>query len=107
MSIGETHDLEPQEVTQSASTCRWAVPTLSREGPEWLEAENAPWTCVRGSEAQVLETTEPCEGCPHWERRHTTQSSESGEPSRAPQQGADTVPTTDWFQADPKPHETT
>ncbi len=108
MSIGETHDLEPQEVTQSASTCRWAVQTLSREGPEWLQAEDAPWTCVREAEATVLETTEPCESCPHWEaRRQTANTSETQEEAGAPQQSAEAVPTTDWFEAGPKPHETT
>lgn len=107
MSIGETHDLEPQVVTKSASTCRWAVPTLSREGPEWLEAENSPWTCARDNAAHVLETTEPCEACPHWEARRASNPGEGREQSSEQRQGADAVPTADWFEAGPKPHETT
>ena len=107
MSNGDSFE-EPQAVTRSASTCRWAVPTLSRDAPEWLEAENAPWTCVRSAEAHALETTEPCETCPYWEpRRSATQTSEGPKTSGEEHQGSKAVPATDWFGAGPAPHETT
>lgn len=108
MSIGETFDLEPQAVTRSASTCRWAVPTLSRESLEWLEAENAPWTCVRGAETRVLETTEICEACPHWEPRPSGSKTDGNHKTADDQhQSSEAVPATDWFGAGPPPHETT
>jgi 2,3-bisphosphoglycerate-dependent phosphoglycerate mutase len=51
-----------------ASTCRWAVPTLFVPVPFWWEAEDRPWTCVRGA-PRTLETTEVCADCPYWEPR--------------------------------------
>ena len=47
-----------------ASTCPWAVATLSLAAPAWLDAETAPWTCVRGAAPRVLETTDECVDCP-------------------------------------------
>lgn len=106
MSNGDSFEFEPQAVTRSASACRWAVPTLSRDAPEWLEAESAPWTCVKDAEAKVLESTEPCETCPHWEaRRHAAEPADARESTSEQAQGAGAVPSTDWFAAGPKPHE--
>ena len=52
-----------------ASNCRWAVPTLFLRAPFWWDAERCPWACVRGSTPHVLETTDVCSTCPHWEAR--------------------------------------
>jgi hypothetical protein len=52
----------------SASTCRWATPTLFLQAPFWFEAENAPWTCVRDAAPRLLDTAEPCATCLRWER---------------------------------------
>jgi hypothetical protein len=54
---------------RSASTCRWAVPTISLPDPVWTEADQSPWTCVRDATPRVLETTERCAACPRWEPR--------------------------------------
>lgn len=52
---------------RQASTCRFATPTLFLPAPYWLDAEAAPWTCIRGAVPHLLLTTDPCESCPHWE----------------------------------------
>jgi hypothetical protein len=49
-----------------ASTCRWARQTVLLPYPAWLEAEDHPWSCMRLGEPRLLESTEPCETCPHW-----------------------------------------
>ena len=54
---------------RGAATCRWAVPTLFLRAPFWFEAENAPWACVRERASRVLDTTDACVSCPHWEPR--------------------------------------
>ncbi|MGE5245350.1 MAG: hypothetical protein ACM3SQ_14060 [Betaproteobacteria bacterium] len=54
---------------RSASTCKWAKPTMSMPLPTWLEAWDRPWTCVRDETPTTLETTERCEDCPRWEPR--------------------------------------
>ncbi len=51
---------------QTASTCKWARPTMSMPRPIWLEAWDRPWTCVREGAPHTLETTEPCDDCPNW-----------------------------------------
>lgn len=107
MSNGDSFEVETHAVARSASTCRWAVQTMSRDAPEWLEAENAPWTCVRDAKAHALESTEPCETCPHWESRRSTSAPMDGQTAGEHAQGADAVPATDWFAAGPTPHENT
>jgi hypothetical protein len=52
-----------------ASTCRWATPTLFLPAPYWWDAEVRPWACIRGDTPRVLDTTEVCAECPHWEPR--------------------------------------
>jgi hypothetical protein len=37
--------------------------------PFWWEAEARPWVCVRGGTPRVLETTDVCADCSHWEPR--------------------------------------
>lgn len=54
---------------RSASTCKWAKPTISMPLPTWLEAWDRPWTCVLDGAARTLATTERCEGCPRWQPR--------------------------------------
>jgi hypothetical protein len=54
---------------RSATTCRWAVPTLFQPVPTWLDAWDRPWTCVRDNPARPLETTEVCHECSRWEAR--------------------------------------
>ena len=56
---------------RSAATCRWAVPTLFVRAPFWFEAENAPWACEREPALRVLNTTDLCASCPHWEPRRS------------------------------------
>ena len=55
--------------TQQAANCKWARPTLQEPPPVWLEADDRPWTCERDGVLRTLESTEPCEDCPHWEGR--------------------------------------
>ena len=50
-----------------ASACRWGVPTLLLRAPYWWQTTESPWTCVREATPRVLETTEECVACPHWE----------------------------------------
>jgi hypothetical protein len=50
-----------------AANCKWARPTLQEADPVWLLAEERPWTCVLDGVPRVLESTEACEDCPHWE----------------------------------------
>ena len=64
---------------QVAANCRWAVPTLLLSTPEWLEATDRPWTCVRDETPHILETTETCRTCVRWEPRAQTPVS-FGEP---------------------------
>ena len=54
---------------QGAANCRWAKATLFLPPPFWLEAWDCPWTCTRDAIPRVLETTQPCAGCPRWEPR--------------------------------------
>ena len=51
----------------SASSCRWATPTLFLPAPFWFDAEMCPWTCVRDPAPRVLSSTNPCATCPRWE----------------------------------------
>jgi hypothetical protein len=60
--------------THHASTCRWAVPTLFLQAPFWWEAEDRPWSCIRGTTPRVLATTEVCADCPYWKRELTNTS---------------------------------
>lgn len=59
---------------QHASNCKWARPTLQEPAPLWLEAEERPWTCERGLDPRVLETTESCAECPHWAEKDVAQT---------------------------------
>jgi hypothetical protein len=68
-----------------ASNCRWAVPTLFLPAPFWWDAENCPWACVRGSTPHVLETTEVCGTCPHWEARPVAATHVDHEPGHGEQ----------------------
>lgn len=51
----------------NAANCRWAVPTLFLSTSAWLQAWDAPWSCVRDGDARALESTERCGDCPRWE----------------------------------------
>lgn len=53
----------------SAVTCRWATPTVFLAAPYWIEAESAPWACLRDTIPRVLGTTDQCAVCPRWEPR--------------------------------------
>ena len=55
------------QMTQSAATCRWAVPTLFLPPPIWMGAWDTPWTCLRNARPRMLETTDVCASCPRWE----------------------------------------
>jgi hypothetical protein len=55
-----------------AANCRWGTPTLFLSGPLWLEAWDAPWTCVRDVTPCLIDTTEACATCARWEPRHMT-----------------------------------
>jgi hypothetical protein len=59
---------------RSATTCRWAVPTLFQPAPIWMESWGRPWTCVRDAQAQPLDTTEVCADCPRWDARDDAES---------------------------------
>jgi hypothetical protein len=50
-----------------AANCQWARQTLEQPHPIWLSAADRPWTCERGGTLRPLESTEPCEDCPHWD----------------------------------------
>lgn len=62
---------------RSASTCRWATPTLFLPAPFWFEAEDSPWTCLRDPAPRPLNTTDPCAICLRWEPQSSTASSET------------------------------
>jgi hypothetical protein len=66
-SVGAT-----MHASRSAATCRCAVPTLFLRAPFWFEAEDAPWACVREPALRVLNTTDLCASCPHWEPRRNS-----------------------------------
>ena len=53
--------------SRNAATCLWAVPTLFLRAPFWFEAENAPWCVLSEPALRVMNTTDPCASCPHWE----------------------------------------
>ena len=55
------------ETKRSATSCRWAIPTLFQAEPIWLDAWARPWTCMRDSAPRTLLTTEECRSCPGWE----------------------------------------
>jgi hypothetical protein len=62
---------KPLDVTgfHAAVTCRWATPTLFLNRPLWLEAWDAPWTCIYRDPPDPLETTNTCATCLNWEPR--------------------------------------
>jgi hypothetical protein len=60
-------DRAGRNIEHHASTCRWAVPTIFLPAPFWWQAEDRPWACVRGETPRLLETTEACAECPHWD----------------------------------------
>jgi len=93
-------------VMYSAATCRWASPTLFLPAPYWFEAERRPWTRLHGASPRVLDTTDPCAACPHWEPRSSAPHAEAFDEEGAGI--ADRVPTPtvmDWFGAFQPPHE--
>jgi len=55
-----------------AANCRWATATLMLPAPLWFDAEDSPWSCVRDGAPRTLISTDACEMCPRWERRHST-----------------------------------
>lgn len=56
-------------VAKGAHNCKWADPTLFEPAPDWVDAEDKPWTCHRDAVPKHLLTTEVCEDCPRWEER--------------------------------------
>jgi hypothetical protein len=56
-------------IRHQGSTCRWVTPTLFLQSPMWCESANAPWTCLRGAQVRVLDTTDRCTTCVHWAPR--------------------------------------
>lgn len=52
-----------------AANCKYATPTLLQPDPQWFNADDAPWTCVRTSDPRLLIDTELCEDCPNWVAR--------------------------------------
>jgi hypothetical protein len=102
MSTPQPPKAPPESPQQTASTCRWARPTLFFDAPLWFDAENRPWTCVRDAAPNALSTTEACASCPRWEPR--TDASRAAAPI---DQQPDTRPLmVDWFDAAKPPHET-
>jgi hypothetical protein len=61
------------EITRSATTCRWATPTLSLAAPFWLDAWDRPWACTRDTAPRALDTTDVCASCPRWESQPDAQ----------------------------------
>ena len=55
------------ETMHSATTCRWAMPTLFLQPPLWLQATDYPWSCTRDIEPRPLLTTDECQSCPRWQ----------------------------------------
>ena len=53
----------------TASTCQWAVPTLTTPGAEWLQAVDCEWTCTRAGQSEPLLSTDRCTSCPEWQPR--------------------------------------
>jgi hypothetical protein len=62
-------ETRPIHDRQSAVTCRWAQPTLFLGPPLWLDAQDTPWTCVRDTTPQPLDSTGVCADCRRWEAR--------------------------------------
>lgn len=54
---------------QSAANCRWAVPTLFLNTPDWVDADDCPWSCLRDETPHELESTTGCTTCVRWEPR--------------------------------------
>ncbi len=52
-----------------AANCKWARLTLDEPYPNWLAAEQTPWTCRLDGAARALESTQACEDCPQWADR--------------------------------------
>jgi hypothetical protein len=67
MMFKRREDVMPR--AQSASSCRWAVPTLTIAGPEWIQAADREWTCTRVVPPEPLLSTDRCSWCPHWRPR--------------------------------------
>lgn len=56
---------------QGAANCRWAVPTLFLGTPDWVDANDRPWSCLRDEAPHELESTAACETCVRWQPRST------------------------------------
>jgi hypothetical protein len=68
------------ETKQGAANCRWAIPTLSLDAPDWVDAADRPWTCEREGTPRELESTEACAICAFWEPRSHAIDDTFGEP---------------------------
>ncbi len=60
--------------SQTASSCRWAVPTIFVAGPTWTDAADRPWTCSRTPGPGELESTDICRTGAYWNARPGTTS---------------------------------
>lgn len=69
--------------SQGAANCRWAVPTLLLSSPEWADANERPWSCLRDEAPVELESTIACATCVRWESP-PAQPSASGEGGTRP-----------------------
>jgi hypothetical protein len=89
-----------------AVTCRWASPTIFFPPPVWFEAEHRPWTCRYGACPRVLDTTDSCATCRHWEPRSSAGHTEAFHEASAGIGDRIPAPTMmDWFGAFQPPHE--
>jgi len=66
--------------TQAAANCRWGLPTLFLDTPDWANANDRPWSCLRDEAPVELESTACCRTCVRWESRPASAGA-SGEPS--------------------------
>jgi len=55
------------EANRAAHSCRWSEPTLFRPFPQWLEADDRPWSCLNPRNPHPFESTEACRTCAEWE----------------------------------------
>lgn len=53
----------------SVVNCRWARETLRLPYPHWINAEQVPWTCLRGPALKLLDDPDICRECPRWQPR--------------------------------------
>ncbi len=65
--------------TQAAANCRWSVPTLFLDTPDWANTNDRPWSCLRDETPVELESTTGCRTCVRWQSRPVATES-FGEP---------------------------